>query len=94
MAGVAPPALTTVAKDAIPITASSVNDVFGNSVATNNANGTTRCCRALLASATTTFSGVMATGQARSSVIIQAGITQLAVIQITAISGGTLWALI
>lgn len=81
------------ARDAIPITASSANNVFGKPY-TAAAGGDARACKALLASATTTFTGVMATGETRTGVIIQAGITPLQVIQITSITGGSLWALI
>ncbi len=81
------------AKDAIPITASSINNVFGKPYNATN-GGDARCCKALLADTTATFSGVMATGETRTGIIVQAGVTSLQVIQVTAVSGGPLRALI
>lgn len=81
------------ARDVIPITASSSNNVFG--VAYNaTSGGDARACKALLADAVATFSGVMSTGQTRTGVIVQAGVTPLQVIQVTSVTGGPLRALI
>jgi hypothetical protein len=85
------------AKDAIPITASSTLNVLGGTFnVTNGPASEARCCKAILASGTTTFTGVMATGQTRTGLIVPAGVTPLQLIQVTAITGGggTLWALI
>jgi hypothetical protein len=83
------------ARDAIPISASTTLNIFGETF--NNTNGpqsAARCCEAIMASATTTFSGVTAAGNSRSGLIVQGGITPIKLIQVTAISGGSLWALI
>ena len=84
---------TTSAKDCIPITASSANNVFGKAYNVTN-GGDARACRSLLADSAMTISFVSAVGILRSNVVIQAGVTQLQAIQVTAISAGNLWALI
>lgn len=82
------------AKDAIPVTASSTNNVFGNAYNSAQKTGDNRACKGLLADAALTLTIVTATGQTRTGVVIQPGVTPLQVIQVTSISGGNLWALI
>lgn len=81
------------ARDALPITASASNNVFGAAYNTTN-GGDARACKSLYADAATTFSGVTASGVLRSNIVIPQGIFPLQVIQVTAKSGGNLWALI
>jgi hypothetical protein len=81
------------ARDCLPITASSANNVFGNAYDTTH-GGDARACKAILASATSTVTFVGANGILRSNVVIPAGITPIQVIQVTVITGGSLWALI
>lgn len=84
---------TAPAKDCIPISASSANNVFGKAYNVTN-GGDNRACRSLLADSAMTVSFVSAVGVLRSNVVIQAGVTPVQVIQVTAISAGNLWALI
>lgn len=81
------------AKDAIPVSASSTLNVLGGTY--NAANGgDARACKGLLADAAVTITCITAAGKIRTGVVLQAGFSPLQVIQVTALSGGNLWALI
>lgn len=84
---------TDAAKDVIPITASAANNVFGKPY-TATVGGDARACKALLASELMTITCVTAAGVTRTAVPLSAGWNPLQVIQVIAISGGTLWAAI
>lgn len=78
-----------VAKDMIPITASSANNVFGNPVNVAAGTGDMRC-GIVWCDGATTFSGVVAAGNTRSNIISGGGVVPCQFIQITSITGGTM----
>jgi hypothetical protein len=71
------------ARDAIAITASNSNDVFGNAYNyASAAPNTGRACRALWSNSTQTVDLVMATGQLRTGIVLQPGENPFQVIQL------------